>query len=68
MSNYQAWYFTFAVGHAYNGSYVRIYGTRDEARKEMMQAFPEAGGFQYADWEKVRGLNEINHTTFHKRK
>lgn len=49
------WIFTFGTGMPNAGHYVKIFGTYDSARQQMIDRFGLAWGFQYsvdewADW------------------
>jgi hypothetical protein len=50
------WIFTFGFGHHHpqtgvslSGCFIRIRGTREEARAEMLRRFGTAWAYQYAD-------------------
>jgi hypothetical protein len=47
------WYFTFGVGQENVGKYVKIFGTCDEARAEMMRRHGRAWAFQYKTAEEA---------------
>jgi len=61
----QYWYFTFCQrDQVYKDSYVKFYGTYDEARIEMFKRFGDYWAFQY-DWKEIKsqidmfGLEEV---------
>ena len=43
------WYFTFGQGQVHNGRYVAFFGTREEARKKMFDAFEDKWSMQYSE-------------------
>jgi len=45
----QNWYFTFGSGQAHNGCYIRLFGTQEEARKRMFDAFEDKWSMQYSE-------------------
>lgn len=49
------WIFTFGVGHKHAGHYVRIKGTYEDARAEMMRRYGRAWAWQYSikEWERM---------------
>lgn len=50
MSEKEQWYiFTFGSNHKYAGTYVRIYGTRELARKKMFEKYGNQWAFQYTE-------------------
>lgn len=50
----QNWIFTFGCGQKHEGYYVKIYGTYDEARQEMISRYGREFAFQYSEeeWDK----------------
>ncbi|MET7949263.1 hypothetical protein [Micromonospora sp. NPDC005324] len=57
----QVWVFTFGSGQEHDGRYVLIYGTRAEARAEMVLHFGNRWCDQYAS-TKAAGVNEFGLT------
>jgi murein L,D-transpeptidase YafK len=49
----QNWLFTWGVGQAYPGKYVRIHGTHQGARREMVYRHGLKWAFQYPAEEEV---------------
>lgn len=52
------WIFTFGFGQEHDGvgmknKFVRIHGTFDEARAEMIRRFGKTWAFQYADEDEA---------------
>lgn len=45
------WIFTFGFGQKYAGYFVRISGTYEEARKEMIRRYGKEWAFQYSEAE-----------------
>ena len=45
----QNWYFTFGNGQVHNGCYVTFFGTLEETRKKMFNAFDNKWSFQYSE-------------------
>jgi hypothetical protein len=45
----QWWYFTFGCGQPHEGHFVKIFGTFDEARAEMISRYGLAWAFQYSE-------------------
>lgn len=45
----QPWYFTFGGGHAHPDGYIRIEGTFNQAREEMVQRWGKKWAFQYSE-------------------
>jgi hypothetical protein len=43
----QKWYFTFGSGQAHSGCYISFFGTQDETRKKMFNAFGKKWSMQY---------------------
>lgn len=58
-TNLNTFYFTFSCSHENAGKFVAIEGTFESARNIMMERFPDAGGFQYNNREKVSHLEEM---------
>lgn len=59
------WYFSFGVGHyPHEKSYVKIRGTCDSSREEMIKRFGKRWCFQYKTSEDCgverHGLTELN--------
>lgn len=55
--NDKTWYiFTFGSGQEHHGHYVRIFGTFEEARKQMIAEFGLKWAFQYSEkeWEDLK--------------
>lgn len=54
MQNNEYWIFTFGVGQAHAHKYVKIYGTYEEARKKMFEAYGDRWAFQYSEkqWQE----------------
>lgn len=54
MSKKQEWIFTFCCGGEYGGKCVRIAGTYEEARSEMIARFGTKWAFQYPaeEWDE----------------
>lgn len=53
------WIFTFGYGQQHEGKYVRVTGTRSEAREKMFNKYGPEWAFQYseeewAEWERRR--------------
>ena len=47
----QLWIFTFGSGQKHGGHFVKIYGTFEEARSEMIAKYGTEWGFQYTEEE-----------------
>lgn len=49
------WVFTFGCGHRNRGHYVRIYGTFEGARAEMVRRYGREWAFQYTQeqWDEA---------------
>ena len=43
----QDWLFSFGYGHAHPQKFIRIYGTFDSAREEMLRRYGNKWSFQY---------------------
>lgn len=56
----QWWIFTFGCGQQHAGMYVKIYGTRDEARKKMFDKYGREWGFQHSEEEWKSFENDPN--------
>lgn len=52
----QYWIFTFGCGQPHAGKYVKIKGSFDEARAEMIKRYGKEWAFQYSaeSWEKMK--------------
>jgi len=48
----QNWYFSFGCGQPNHGRYVEFFGTREETREKMFNAFGQKWSMQYSeeDW------------------
>lgn len=74
MKQIEQWLFTFGYGHSLPGKYIRLDGTFDTARSQMVRMFGSKWAFQYpADKEheliaqgntehKFDGVNYVRHT------
>lgn len=50
------WYFTFGSGQAHDGCYIKFFGTFNEAREKMVNAFGLKWSMQYSEetWNNPR--------------
>ena len=48
--NEQWWYFTFGWDQPRQGHYVKIYGTYETAREEMLKRYGRVWAFQYSEF------------------
>lgn len=53
----QWWIFTFGCGQKYEGKYVRIRGTYEQARAKMFERYGSEWAFQYSEEEWNDWLN-----------
>lgn len=56
------WYFTFGNGQPYYGYFIKLYGTFNEARQKMVNAFGLKWSMQYSEKE---WLNPKKETTIY---
>lgn len=59
MDHQNTWIFTFGIHHKHSGKFVRITGTWDSAREEMIHRYSDAWGFQYPS-EEAAGIEKYN--------
>jgi len=45
----QNWYFTFGSGQAHDGCYITFYGSQEETREKMFNAFGKKWSMQYSE-------------------
>ena len=59
MNKEQDWFFTFGYGHENPNSYVRIHGTFESARTDMIKMFGSQWSFQYNE-DQFNDQDQIN--------
>ena len=55
----QWWVFTFGCGHLNGGHYVRIFGTLEGTRAEMMRRYGTEWAFQYSQRQWDEAMNNL---------